>query len=343
MVSEPRLRQVVAAPDKFRGTLSAAEAAAAIGHACWELGLDCTEVPMADGGDGLLDVLGGPNRTSSVTGPLGEVVQAQWRMSKGTAVIEMARASGLTLAGGADGNDPMNATTTGTGELIDHALDAGARRIIVGLGGSATTDGGFGAIRAITAIARLKRVELLVACDVTTTFLDAARVYGPQKGASDAQVEMLTRRLERLAQMFANDFRIDVTTIPGGGAAGGLGAALAALGGRLLPGFELVADELDLYDHIEGADLVITGEGCLDPTSFQGKVVGGVASIAAEAGVPCVAVVGATDGTPFLPDGLDVVSVSELVGIDAAYDEPKAAVEAATREWLRDRLGERSP
>jgi glycerate kinase len=338
MVPRPRLRTVVAAPDKFKGTLTAAEAAAAIGHACWELGLDCTEIPMADGGDGLLDVLGGPNRTSNVTGPLGDVVAAEWRMAKGTAVIEMARASGLVLAGGADGNDPMNATTTGTGELIDHALDAGATRIIVGLGGSATTDGGFGAIRAITAIARLKRVELLVACDVTTTFLDAARVYGPQKGAGHAQVEMLTRRLERLTQLFAEEFRFDVTTIPGGGAAGGLGAALAALGGRLIPGFELVADELDLYDHVEGADLVITGEGCLDATSFAGKVVGGVASIAADAGVDCLAVVGSTDGSSRAPAGLDVVSVSDVVGADLALTEPKAALEAATAAWLRSRL-----
>jgi glycerate 2-kinase len=248
MVAVVRIRRVVAAPDKFKGTLSAAEVAAAIGHACWELGIDCTEVPMADGGDGLLDVLGGANRTSTVTGPLGDPVVAPWRLAKGTAVIEMARASGLTLVGGAEGNDAMNATTTGTGELIDHALDADAKRIIVGLGGSATTDGGFGAIRAITAIARLKRVELLVACDVTTTFVDAARVFGPQKGATRAQVEMLTRRLERLTQMFERDFQADVTTVLGGGAAGGLGGALAALGATLLPGFELVADELDLYD-----------------------------------------------------------------------------------------------
>lgn len=326
---------MVAAPDKFKGTLTAREAAAAIGHACWELGLECVEIPMADGGDGLLDVLGGPNRTTTVTGPLGDPIRAEWRLSKHTAVIEMARASGLTVAGGAAGNDPMNATTTGTGELIDHALDAGARRIIVGLGGSATTDGGFGAIRAITAIARLKQVQLLVACDVTTTFTDAARVFGPQKGASPAQVEMLTRRLERLAQMFAQDFDADVTTIAGGGAAGGLGGALAALGGTLLPGFELVADELDLYDHIDEADLVITGEGALDDTSFDGKVVGGVASIAADAGRPVVAIVGADerrgghDG-----DGFAVASVTEHVGRDLAFAEPKAALERTAATWL---------
>jgi glycerate kinase len=329
---------VVAAPDKFKGTLSAAEVAAAIGHACWELGIECTEVPMADGGDGLLDALGGANRTSIVTGPLGDTVRADWRLSKGTAVIEMARASGLVLVGGAEGNDPLNATTTGTGELIDHALDAGARRIIVGLGGSATTDGGFGAIRAITAIARLKQVELLVACDVTTAFTDAAAVFGPQKGATPAQVALLTRRLERLAQMFSDDFGVDVRAIPGGGAAGGLGGALAALGGTLLPGFELVADELDLYDHLEGADLVITGEGCLDDSSSAGKVVGGIASVAAEYAIPVLAIVGSDSRTDSsLPCGLDVVSLVDAYGEHAAFTEPKRLVEDAAATWLTSR------
>ena len=338
MVDLVPVRRVVAAPDKFKGTASAAEVAAAIGHACWELGIDCTEVPMADGGDGLLDALGGANRTSTVTGPLGDTVSAPWRLSKGTAVIEMAKASGLTLVGGAAGNDPMNATTTGTGELIDHALDAGARRIIVGLGGSATTDGGFGAIRAITAIARLKQVELLVACDVTTTFTDAAAVFGPQKGASRAQVAMLTRRLERLTQMFADDFDADVTTIVGGGAAGGLGGALAALGGTLMPGFELVADELDLYDHLDGADLVITGEGCLDDTSSDGKVVGGIASIATEQGLPVLAIVGSDTRTDrSTPAGLEVVSLVDEFGETEAFAEPKRCIEAAAAGWLSQR------
>ena len=338
MVAVVPIRRVVAAPDKFKGTLSAAEVAAAIGHACWELGLECTEVPMADGGDGLLDVLGGANRTSTVTGPLGDTVSAAWRLSKGTAVIEMARASGLTLAGGAAGNDPLNATTTGTGELIDHALDAGARRIIIGLGGSATTDGGFGAIRAITAIARLKQVELLVACDVTTTFTDAAAVFGPQKGASRAQVELLTRRLERLTQMFADDFGVDIGAVPGGGAAGGLGGALAALGGRLLPGFELVADEVDLYDHLEGADLVITGEGCLDDTSSDGKVVSGIASIAAEHTTAVLAIVGSDERTDrSRPAGIDVVSLVDEFGEHQAFTEPKRLIEQAAASWLTAR------
>ena len=337
-----QIRKVVAAPDKYKGTLTAREVASAIGHACWELGIDCTEVPMADGGDGILEALGGPNRSSIVTGPLGDPLEAQWRLAKGTAVIEMARASGLALVGGSPKNSALDATTTGTGELIDHALDAGARRIIVGLGGSATTDGGFGAIRAITAPARLKQVELLVACDVTTTFTDAAAVFGPQKGASAAEVKLLTRRLERLAQMYRAEFGQEVTDIVGGGAAGGLGGALAALGGRLVPGFELVADELDLHDHLDEADVVITGEGRLDATSFAGKVVGGVAALAAGAGVRAAAIVGSVDpSTPTeLMDGLLVDSLTERFGDEPAFAEPKRCIEQSATALIASLLAE---
>ncbi len=333
------ITRVVAAPDKFKGTATAAEVARAIGHACWELDVECVEVPMADGGDGLLEAFGGPNRTSTVTGPLGDPVDAAWRFSKDTAVVEMAQASGLALVGGAEGNQPIDATTTGTGELIDHALDAGAKRIIVGLGGSATTDGGFGAIRAIGAISRLKQVELLVACDVTTRFGDAAAVYGPQKGASPTAVKLMTGRLARLAQMFDEEYGVDVTAIPGGGAAGGLGGALAALGGTLLPGFELVADELDLYDHVAGADLVITGEGRLDVTSFAGKVVGGVAALAGEEGVAVAAIVGSADPEVAAAHAarIEIVSITDRFGEERALAEPKACVELAAAELLARR------
>lgn len=337
------MMRVLAAPDKFKGTASAHEVAAAIGHACWELGIDCVEVPMADGGDGMLEVMGGANRTSVVTGPLGDPVEAGWRFAGDTAVIEMAQASGLVQAGGVEANAAMDATTTGTGELIDHALDLGARRIIVGLGGSATTDGGFGAIRAINAIARLKQVELLVACDVNTRFTDAASVFGPQKGASPAQVKMLERRLDRLVQMFAEDFDFDVSGVEGGGAAGGLGGALAALGGRLIPGVELVADEVGLFDHLDPdaliadpIDLVITGEGRLDHTSFAGKVVGGVAAFAADAGIETAAVVGVADANVVRDQTalVEIAIVSERFGLEAALAEPKRWIEAAVRELL---------
>ncbi len=329
--------RVVAAVDKFRGTASAAEVAAAIGHACWEHGHDCVEVPLADGGEGLLDVLGGPNRTTTVTGPLGTPVEAAWRMNRGTAIIEMALASGLMLAGGPEGNNPMEATTTGTGELIEAALTAGAKRIIVGLGGSATTDGGLGALQAIRSPARLKGVELLVACDVTTTFTDAARVFGPQKGATPTEIKMLTGRLEQLAQRYREDFGVDVKQIAGSGAAGGIAGMLAALGGTLLPGFDLVADELDLYDHVADADLVITGEGHLDAQSFQGKVVGGLAEVANEYGVAIAAIVGIADDE--VRDRIPTWAIADRFGQERALREPLWCIEQIAGELLNHFAG----
>lgn len=325
--------RVLAAVDKFRGTATAAQVAAAIGHAGWELGHDVDEAPVADGGEGTLDVLGGPNRTTVVSGPLGDPVTAPWRMRRGTAVIEMARASGIELVGGREGNDAMAATTTGTGELIDAALDAGAERIVVCLGGSATTDGGLGAIRAITAPARLRAVELLVACDVTTRFIDAAEVFGPQKGASRAQTALLRGRLQRLAQQYREVYGVDVTDLAGGGAAGGLAGGLAAIGGRLVPGFELVADELHLADRVRAADLVVTGEGHLDAQSFQGKAVGGVLALAEEAGRPVAAIVGEADPDVVVETAgrLRIVSLVEHFGPERALTEPLWCIEAAAR------------
>jgi glycerate 2-kinase len=282
----------VAAPDTLRGTLSARAFAEAVGRAAWEHGWDCDEVPMSDGGEGFLDALGGANRTTTVTGPLGDPVPANWRLDGRRAVIEMAQASGLLLAGGAEGNDPVAASTYGTGELISAALDAGARRVLVGVGGSASTDGGLGALRALHPPARLKGVELVVACDVRTSFLAAADVFAPQKGATPAQVELLRRRLERLAPVYAEDHGVDVGDLEGAGAAGGLAGGLAAAGAQLVEGFEVVADEVDLWGKVEGADLVVTGEGFLDAQSFEGKVVGGVAAMASEAGVPLVVIAG---------------------------------------------------
>jgi len=283
---------VVAAPDKFRGTATAAEAASAIAEAVESLGHTCDQVPMADGGEGTLEALGGPNRVTTVTGPLGRPVDAPWRYERHRAVIEMARASGLVLAGGAEANDPVGSSTTGTGELIAHALESGARHIVVGVGGSASTDGGLGALRALYPLQRLRGVELVVACDVRTTFVDAATVFSPQKGATPSQVRLLTRRLERLADVYLHDHGVDVRDLSGSGAAGGLAGGLAAVGARLEAGFEVVADELSLFDRLEGADLVITGEGFLDAESFDGKTVGGVAALAAELGIRCLAVAG---------------------------------------------------
>jgi len=326
--------RVLAAVDKFKGTATAAQVAAAIGHACWELGHDCVEQPVADGGEGTLEALGGANRTSTVTGPLGDPVRADWRFHRGTAVIEMARASGLTLVGGAARNDAMAATTTGTGELIDQALDLGAKRIVVCLGGSATTDGGLGCIRAITSPHRLRGVQLLVACDVQTLFTDAAPVFGPQKGATPAQVDMLRGRLQRLAQMYREQYGVDVLNIPGTGAAGGLAGGLVALGGRLMPGFELVADEIDLHDKIVAADLVITGEGYLDEQSFEGKVIGGVQAMCRTAGRPVAAVVG--DSAPEVQGRITHRSLVRDFGEERAMNEPLSCIEHAAATLVRD-------
>ena len=323
----------MAAPDKFRGTATAAEVATAIGAAARSVGATCHEQPLADGGEGTLEALGGPNREATVTGPLGEPTPAPWRLSGEVAVIEMARASGLDLVGGAEGNDPVAATTTGTGELIAEAVEAGARRVLIGVGGSATTDGGLGAIRALPSRARLKGVSLEVMCDVRTTFLDAARVFGPQKGASAAQIELLTRRLERLAQVYADEHGVDVAELERSGAAGGLSGGLAAVGARLLDGFEVIAEEVSLYDSIEQADLVVTGEGRLDPTSFEGKVVGGVADLARSAGVPVLAVVGEVDEG--LEPAIEVVDLTAEFGADLAVHSTTDCVTRA----LAGRLG----
>ncbi len=325
--------RVVAAPDKFRGTATAAEVAAAVGRAAAAAGWDCDEVPLADGGEGTLAVLGGPNRTSLVTGPLGDPVEAEWRLRRGTAVIESARASGLDLVGGAEGNDAVSASTYGTGELIGAAVDLGARRVIVALGGSATTDGGLGALRALHPTQRLRGIDLVVASDVRTRFTDAAEVFGPQKGATPAQVELLRRRLERLAQIYVEDHGVDVTEIEGAGAAGGLAGGLAAVGADVVSGFDLVADELRLDERLEDADLVVTGEGFLDEQSFDGKVVGGVVDLAAALEVPVLVVAGQVfDG---LEDRVDSEALVDRVGDDAARTDTVASVEAVVAERLR--------
>lgn len=287
---------MIAAPDKFRGTATARQVADAVALAARTAGWTCDVVPVADGGEGILDALGGRRHHARVHNPLGALIDAEWRLDRSTAVVEMARASGLSLVGGAEGNDPMRANTAGTGELIAAAVMAGAQQVVVGVGGSATTDGGLAALRVLEPHNRLNSVELVVACDVTTRFLDAATVFAPQKGASPAQVALLDRRLHRLAQVYEEDYGRDVRPLVGGGAAGGLAGGLAAIGAALVPGFEVVAEALELAERLEGADLVVTGEGFLDDQSFQGKAVGGVVELAAEAGVPVLVVVGEAIG-----------------------------------------------
>ena len=327
--------RVLAAPDKFRGTASALQIAEAVAAAAASVSASCDRAPMADGGEGTLEALGGPNRSSVVTGPLGEPVIAPWRLSRGAAVIEMAFASGLAVAGGAARNDPVNATTTGTGELIAEAVAAGAQRVLVAVGGSATTDGGLGALEALPSPARMAGVEMIVACDVRTAFLDAAAVYGPQKGASPAQVELLSRRLRRLVQIYQRDFGVDVTTMAGAGAAGGLAGGLAARGASLVNGFDVVAREVGLTERILGADVVVTGEGRYDATSLQGKVVGGVAEIAARSRTRALAVVGSSDPAATAPASLEIIDLTARFGSGRAHGDPCRCVRQALEAALR--------
>jgi len=327
---------VIAATDKFRGTATASEVAAAVARAVEAAGGTCDQTPMSDGGEGFLDVFGGPNRTTIVMGPLGDPVEAAWRLDREQAVIEMAKASGLSLVGGADGNDPIAATTHGTGELISAALEQGARRILVGMGGSATTDGGLGALRGIWAVNRLRGVEVIAACDVRTHFVDAAAVFAPQKGATPAQVELLTRRLERLLQVYAETYEYGpyIADLDGSGAAGGLGGGLAAVGADLVPGFEFVADEVELADQLPGADLVVTGEGFLDAQSFEGKVVGGVAELARFYRVPVLAIAGQIyDGADA---HIDAVSLVARYGETRAFNDTATCISEAVGAYLRD-------
>ncbi|MGH9056462.1 MAG: glycerate kinase family protein [Acidimicrobiales bacterium] len=315
---------VVVAPDKFRGSATAAEVASAMEVAARAAGWTVDLAPMSDGGEGFCEALGGSRHPHVVHGPLGEPTNAAWHELDGgsTAAVEMAMASGLQLAGGPEANDPVRASTAGTGELIAAAVKAGARHVMVGMGGSATTDGGWGALEALEPHSRLAGVELLVACDVTTRFLDAAATFSPQKGASAAQVALLSRRLQRLAQLYQDRFGVDVRSIPGSGAAGGLAGGLAALGATLVGGFDLVADRTELAERIEGADLVLTGEGLLDDQSFQGKVVGGVAALAEEAGVPVVVLAGDVEGDHAVAYRTLVSSVGE----ERAWSDPLGAL-----------------
>ncbi len=324
--------RVVAGPDKFRGTATALEIAQAIVDGAEAVGSTGRSIPLADGGEGTLDVLsvrGGSLRRTNVTGPLGGQVQATWLLDGNTAYVEMARAAGLTLAGGPEHNDAMRATTAGVGELCVAALGSGCKRIVVTLGGSATTDGGLGAIESMRPHARWRGVELVVATDVDTVFLDAATVFGPQKGATAAQVAMLSARLEGLARRWEEEFGVDVTTVVGSGAAGGLAGGLCALGAKVVSGFALVAEATGFSDSLAEADLVVTGEGFLDAESFNGKVVGGVCALAAEARVDVLVVVGDRDDEveiPPFPINVEIVSLVERFGREQATWDPRGCV-----------------
>jgi glycerate 2-kinase len=374
---------VVIAPDKFKGTLSASEVAealargvrAAIPHVSLALR------PIGDGGEGTIDALllahGGRVSAKRVTGPLGDPVQASLaHLADGSCALEMSGAAGLTLVD-PDRRDALASSTLGLGELIAAALDDGERRILIGLGGSASTDGGTGAARAVGwrffdghgtelplgggSLRHLARIDysgvrpevtaaaFVAACDVDNPLFGdsgAARVFSPQKSASPEEVEILEEGLATLSGRIKEDLGIDVTDLPGAGAAGGTGAGLRSFfGAELGAGFEVVAGATNLRDEIERADLVLTGEGTLDDQSLGGKAPIGVARMARALEVPCYAVAGevAADPGALKREGiLGSASLIEAVGKERAFGDPSGAIVVATKALIRQHVTEGS-
>jgi glycerate 2-kinase len=277
----------LASPASLKGVLSAREGAAALAEGFRAAGAEATELPVADGGEGTIDAfesaVGGERRSAPAHDPLGRELDAEWlALSDGTAVVEAAAALGLPLLLPAE-RDPLRATSRGLGELLLAALDAGAESLVVGLGGVATVDGGAGMLD--VAGEQLRGRRILAACDVRNPLLGpegAARVFGPQKGARPEAVDELERRLAAMAEL------APYAELPGAGAAGGLGAGLASVGAELVPGAELVLDRIGFRDRLREADLVVTGEGMVDRTTFGGKAPGAVVAACQEAGVRCV-------------------------------------------------------
>ena len=376
---------VVVAPDKFRGSLSAVEAARALARGVLAAAPDAliALVPMADGGEGTVEALvsatNGTIRTVSVTGPLGEPVRAAFGLLGGgtTAVIEMAAASGLALVP-RDRRDPRKTTTRGTGELLLAAVDAGARRVILGVGGSATNDGGAGLGQALGyrlldgagseigpgggALGRLDRIDaggvdprlegldVAVACDVDNPLCGprgASAVYGPQKGAGRAAIEELDRNLDRFAAVVERDLGRSIRDLPGAGAAGGLGGGLVAFAhGRLERGVDLVLLAVGLADRLRSADLCLTGEGAIDATSASGKTAVGVARLARSLGCPTLALAGAIapGAEAVLAEGVDAVFslCPGPISLDAAVDDAAGLLERASAQAVRAFLAGRS-
>ncbi len=321
---------VLIAPDSFKGTFTAREVADAIGAGLRAGGFAVDICPIADGGEGTLDVLldGGERRQVIVSNPLMKQIDASFGVNGDVAIVETAAASGLGLIAPHD-RDPIRASSYGTGELIAAAVDAGARTIYLGVGGSATTDGGSGAIEALTMRGGLDGARLIVLCDVETAFEDAASVFARQKGASQAQVNELTKRLDSQARACPKDPR----GVPGTGAAGGLAGGLwATFGAQLVAGAGFVLDAVDFERRCRGASAVVTGEGKLDEQSSAGKAVSEVARRAQCLRVPCYAIVGTL--------ALDV-SASTRMGLAAVHTgrtltEIEAAAMAVGEALLSD-------
>jgi glycerate kinase len=317
-------RQVLVAPDSFKGTFTAPQVAAAIGRGLERAGLVPPDLcPVADGGEGtstvLLTQLGGETAGITATDPLGRDVRAGYVLLEdgGTAVVEVAEASGLALVA-EDERDPIAASSYGTGQLIAAAVRGGAQVVLVCVGGSATTDGGRGAIDAIEDGGGIGGARIVCLCDVRTPFERAPVEFAPQKGADAAQIRELEARQRELAKAY----RRDPTGVPMTGAAGGLSGGLwAQYGAKLEAGAPFVLDALGFGERLRAARAVITGEGRMDETTLRGKIAAEVATQARQAGVPCYAVVGQNGMDPFgqrLLDIQEIVEATTLAEMEAA-------------------------
>lgn len=306
------MRKIVIACDSYKGCLSSSDVANAAAHGVAEVYPDCEVIKLsvADGGEGtveaLVDTLGGHLEWAEVSDPLGRPVKAAYGVAGDLAIIESAAACGLTLLTKEERN-PLVTSTKGLGELIMAAIDKGCRKFLIGLGGSATNDGGMGMIRAEGFLEKTKGMKFTVACDVDTPYIGehgASRVFGPQKGASEQDVEILEERLGGYALTILKETGVDVRDMAGAGAAGGLGGAFRAyLGAELKRGVDLVLDQIDFDSKIHGADLVITGEGCSDYQTLKGKTASGVLERAKRQGIPVALVSGAVRDEQMLRDG----------------------------------------
>ncbi|MBJ7470883.1 MAG: glycerate kinase [Solirubrobacteraceae bacterium] len=313
-------RPVLVAPDAFKGTFTAPQVAAAIAEGLRAEGVPADECPIADGGEGTADLLrgalGGAVHEVRVDGPLGDEVLAAFtlldppagkRRPPRTAVLDMASASGLPLVAEIE-RDPLRASTAGTGQLIAAAIDAGAELVLVACGGSATVDGGAGALDAIEEAGGLRGAKLTCLVDVETTWADAPAVFGPQKGASPADIAELEQRLTALAATFPSSPALTRGSGAGGGLSGGLHAALGA---AIEPGAAFVLATLGVDARMRAARFVIVGEGRLDRTTLRGKAPGELATRARQGGVPCHAVVGSTTLSAFDARIIDLMEIIE--------------------------------
>jgi glycerate kinase len=312
-------RPVLVAPDGFKGTFRATEVAAAIGRGLESAGLRPPDLcPVADGGHGTMEVLltalGGETAAAPVHDPLGRPIEAAYALIEdgGTAIVEMARASGLALLAPEE-RDAEAASTRGTGELIAAAVGEGAQVVLVACGGSATTDGGMGAIEAIQDAGGLGGARIVCLCDVRTEFERAAIVFGPQKGADPATVKRLTKRLNEIALRLPRDPRGEPMTGCAGGLSGGLWAQYRA---ALEPGAAFVLRALDFDARLRAARAVIVGEGRIDEQTLQGKIAGEIATRARQTGVPCFAIVGSSALDAFGARMLDLQRVLEATDLD---------------------------